>query len=183
MCYITKSFFGILSCFPHELMKIHCRPERNPKHRGRNITTLLFLKTVFVQGCHTRGREPRWRRSWTWRQSSCASSSSSSSATSPGSSSTATSFSPVRRSSGEQISDLRSLLCSQTGFEILVEYYTWWNMSVRAFYLKTKLIDPDVTPPSTFSKKVIGWKSVNKPQPFSDYYFVNQIFATYFFFL
>ena len=60
-------------------------------------------------------------------------------------------------------------LCNQTGFRILVEYYTWWNMSVRAFYLKAKLIDPDVTPPSTFSKKVIGWKSVNKPQPFSDY--------------
>ena len=40
---------------------------------------------------------------------------------------------------------------------------------IRAFYLKAKLIDPDVTPPSTFSKKVIGWKSVNKPQPFSDY--------------
>ena len=71
-------------------------------------------------------------------------------------------------------------LCSHRGFKILVDYYTW-NMSVRAFYLKAKLIDRGVTPPSTFSKKVIGWKSVNKPQPFSDYYFVNQIFATYFF--
>ena len=130
MCYITKSFFGILSCFLHELMKIHCRPERNPKHRGRNITTLLFLKPIFIQGYHTRGREPRWRRSWTWRRCSCASSSSSSSATSPGSSSTATSFSPARRSSGEQMSEV--FLCRQTGFKILVEYYTcWWNMSVK----------------------------------------------------
>ena len=46
--------------------------------------------------------------------------------------------------------------CRQTGFKMLVEYYTWWNMSVRAFYLKTKLIDPDVTPPSTFNKRSLA---------------------------
>ena len=150
MCYITKSFFGNLSCFPHELMKIHCRPERNPKHRGRNITSLLFLKPVFIQGCHTRGREPRWRRSWTWRQCSCASSSSSSSATSPGSSSTATSFSPVRRSSGEQISDLRFF------YAVRQDLKFWLNTTFGGIclYLKTKLIDPDVTPLSTFRKKI-----------------------------
>ena len=144
--------------------------QRNPKHRDRNIATLLFLKTVFVQGCHTREREPLWRRSWTWRRCSSASSSSSSSATSPGSSSTATSFSPARRSSGGQISDVRSFFVQSDRVQNfgwilhLVEY-----VCIRAFYLKAKLIDPDVTPPSTFSKKVIGWKSVNKPQPFSDY--------------
>ena len=53
-----------------------------------------------ASGYPTWDPEPRWRRRSTWLRFSSASSLSFSSATSPASSSTATSFSPVRRSSG-----------------------------------------------------------------------------------
>ena len=46
-------------------------------------------------------------------------------------------------------------LCRQRGSKILVEYYMVQYVR-KGLLLEAKLIDPDVTPPSTFCKKVIG---------------------------
>ena len=56
MCYITKSFLKIPSCFPHELMKIHCRPVQSQTSWQKYYYTGIFENCFCPRLSHARAR-------------------------------------------------------------------------------------------------------------------------------